>query len=145
MQPEDLISKVIIATLKSWRFISALSAFSILIATAMLIAVFNTTALNNIALYAVLLFTTLYCQYYCWRIWLDCHYFQILNSSPEKSAEFDQTLLLIFNKLPQSRTQNDRFNGAIKLLKKATIGLILQWILFFLFLLTLKYSALIQL
>ncbi|AOM39849.1 hypothetical protein [Xenorhabdus hominickii] len=127
---EYLTSQVMIVTLKSWRFISALSVLSILIATVILMA-----NLNNITLYAVLLFTALFCQYYCWRLWLDCHYFQILNLYPEKSAEFDQALSLIFNKSPKSQTMNTRFYGAVRLLKRATVSLILQWGVFFLFLL----------
>ncbi|MDC9589940.1 hypothetical protein PSI23_11665 [Xenorhabdus sp. XENO-10] len=128
MQPETLTAKIVIATLQSWRFISGLSAFATLIATAILVA-----SSNNIAIYAMSIFFSLLSQYYCWRIWLDCHYFQILNSHPERNAELDQTLLLIFNKPPRPRTQNDRFKGSIKLLKRAMISLILQLGLFLLF------------
>ncbi|OTA16300.1 hypothetical protein Xvie_02070 [Xenorhabdus vietnamensis] len=125
---ETLTAKVVIATLQSWRFISGLSVFATLIATAILVV-----KSNNTAIYAMLVFFSLLSQYYCWRIWLDCHYLQILNSHPERNTEFDQALLLIFNKLPQSRTQNDRFKGSIRLLKRAVISLILQLGLFLLF------------
>ncbi|MBC8953190.1 hypothetical protein [Xenorhabdus sp. PB62.4] len=121
MQPENLTNKVVIITLQSWRFISGLSAFSVLIAT----TIWITTASNH-AIYAISLLFALSSQYYCWRIWLDCHYFQLLSLHPEKSAEFDQALLLIFNKTPRSRTQKDRFQGSISLLKRAVISLMLQ-------------------
>ncbi|MBI6548255.1 hypothetical protein [Xenorhabdus lircayensis] len=130
MQPENLTGKVVIATLKSWRFVSGISAFAALMAT----AVFMTTTSNH-AIYAMSLFSALLSQYYCWRTWLDSHYFQLLNLHTEKNAEFDQALLLIFNKTPRPRTQHDRFQGAIKLLKRAVMSLTLQLELFLLFIL----------
>ncbi|MBD2796698.1 hypothetical protein ID856_09155 [Xenorhabdus sp. 18] len=130
MQPENLTSKIVIATLKSWRFISGISALTGLMAT----AIFITTSTNHI-IYVMLLFSALLSQYYCWRTWLDCHYFHILNLYPEKSADFDQALLLIFNQSPRSQTINERFKGAIRLLKRAVLSLILQLGLFVLFIL----------
>ncbi|MEQ1974706.1 hypothetical protein [Xenorhabdus sp. SGI240] len=130
MQPENLTSKIVIATLKSWRFISGISALTALIATAIFI-----TNPNNHIIYCILLFLALLSQYYCWRTWLDYHYFHILNLYPEKHADFDQTLLLIFNKSPRSQTMNERIKGVIMLLKKAILFLILQLGLFVLFIL----------
>ncbi|PHM38679.1 hypothetical protein Xmau_03389 [Xenorhabdus mauleonii] len=130
MQSENMTGKVVIATLKSWCFISGLSVFAAFIAT----IIFITTSGHQIH-YAMSLLLALCCQYYCWRIWLDCRYFQILNLYPEKSAEFDQALLLIFNKTPQPKTLNDRIQGALRLLKRAAIGLFLQLGLVFLFIL----------
>ncbi|WP_099118838.1 hypothetical protein [Xenorhabdus ishibashii] len=130
MQPEDLTSKIVIVTLKSWRFISGISALTVLIATAIFI-----TNSNNHIIYFILLFAALLNQYYCWRTWLDYHYFHIISLYPEKHADFDQALLLIFNKSPRSQTMNERFKGAIKLLKQAILFLILQLGLFVLFIL----------
>ncbi|MDX7987394.1 hypothetical protein FE392_08625 [Xenorhabdus sp. 12] len=130
MQSENMTGKVVIATLRSWCFISGLSAFAALIATMIFIIM-----PNHQSHYAISLFLALCCQYYCWRVWLDCHYFQILNVYPEKNAEFDQALLLIFNKTPQSKRLHDRFQGALKLLKRAAVSLFLQFGLLFLFIL----------
>ncbi|CDL81351.1 hypothetical protein [Xenorhabdus szentirmaii] len=127
MQSENFTQKVVIVTLKSWRFVSGLSLFMAIMTTVLFI-----TTQNGLVIYIISLVFALFSQYYCWRVWLDCHYFQLLDLYPEKETEFDQALFLIFNKKPRIRTPNDRFQGAIKLLKRAVICFLLQLLSVFL-------------
>lgn len=118
-----IAGKVLIATLNSWRYFAALSAFAMLFALLMLFF-----ADYSVAMLAVSLMLGLACHYYCWRLWMDSHLFNILYRFPEKTEIFDTAINMCWGKKGENnRSLDSRWTGARQLLRRAGLSVLVQW------------------
>ncbi|WP_144413110.1 hypothetical protein [Pragia fontium] len=123
MPEHPVAGKVLIATLGSWRYFSALSGMAMLFVLVMLLS--NSYSLVVLAVAVVL---GLVCQYYCWRLWLDCHLFQIFYQYPEKSDVFDTAINMCWGREGENnRSLASRWSGARRLLYLAAGWMLVQW------------------
>lgn len=128
MIEHPLAGKVLITTLASWRYFSALSVLAIFIVLILLVA-----RVSSPFVLAVTLLLGLICQYYCWRLWMDCRLFRIFYRYPQQSDIFDRAINTCWGK--ERTTHQDlasRWAGARRLLYLAGILMLLQWAVLFL-------------
>lgn len=113
-----MTQRVIHIHLGSWRFFSTMALPPLLLAL-LLIGSYQS---------AVLLMLFLLTQYYCWRLWLDERLFQLLNSE-EDLAAFDAGMARLWAVKPgATRSLEDRWLGARRILYRSLSALIGLWL-----------------
>ena len=117
--------KVLIATLNSWRHLAGLSLFGMLFSLMLFLFGDSVTLLFLLSLSFGIL-----CQYFCWRLWLDCRLFGILYQSPTESHSFDTAINMLWNKNgDNTRSLTSRWIGARGQLRFGGIALFVQWLI----------------
>lgn len=125
MLDNPIAGKVLIATLNSWRYLSALSVLGMLFAFGLFLANIGWVSVLSLSLLLAIV-----CQYFCWRLWLDCRLFQILYQFPDQSEVFDTAINMLWDKnSDNSRSLISRWTGARKLLRSAGVALLIQWLM----------------
>ncbi|MBK5142846.1 hypothetical protein I2494_03790 [Budviciaceae bacterium BWR-B9] len=118
-----IAGRVLVATLNSWRYFAALSAFAMLFTLLMLFF-----ADYSVVMLAISLVLGLTCHYYCWRLWMDVHLFRILYHFPEKTEIFDTAINKCWGKKGDNyRSLDSRWAGARQLLHRAGFLVLVQW------------------
>ncbi|MCW1874480.1 hypothetical protein OMR58_08460 [Erwinia sp. INIA-01] len=113
-----MTQRVIHIHLASWRFFSALALPPLLLAL-LLFGSYQS---------ALLLLLFLLTQYYCWRLWLDERLFQLVNSEDDLAA-FDAGMARLWAVKPgATRSLEDRWLGARRILHRAICALICLWL-----------------
>lgn len=116
--------KVLISTLNSWRYLAGLSLFGMLFSLALFLLGGSVTFLFLLSLLIGIL-----CQYFCWRLWLDCRLFSILYQFPTESHSFDTAINMLWNKNgDNTRSLTSRWIGARGQLRFGGIALLAQWL-----------------
>jgi hypothetical protein len=120
---QPLAGSVLVVTLNSWRYFSALSALAMLFTLVMLL----TDSYSSVIL-AIASLVGLACQYYCWRLWLDCHLFTIFYQHLQQSDIFDSAINQCWGRKEGSqRSLISRWHGARRLLYLAASSMLIQW------------------
>ncbi|WP_159566495.1 hypothetical protein [Budvicia diplopodorum] len=128
MLDNPVAGKVLIATLNSWRYLSALSVLGMLFALSLLIDSHCWVLLLSLSL-----FVAMVCQYFYWRLWLDCRLFQIFYQFLEQNDDFDAAINMLWNKNGDNIHDNNRslisrWAGARRLLHLGGVALLIQWL-----------------
>lgn len=114
---------VLLTTLNSWRYISALSLLAFL--TLLLLVLFHLAQPVRLVVGITLLLLT---QFFCWRIWLDVKLFAKLYQPDTNEAAFDKALQTLWNKNSEPRSIESRWAGAKKQLGYAVFSLFMLWV-----------------
>ncbi|MCD1126882.1 hypothetical protein LPW36_12920 [Jinshanibacter sp. LJY008] len=118
-----MAGKVLIATLNSWRYFAALSAFAMLFTLLMLFF-----ADYSAVMLAISLMLGLACHYYCWRLWMDTHLFNIFYRFSGETEVFDTAINVCWGKKGENnRSLDSRWSGARQLLYRAGFLVLAQW------------------
>lgn len=122
MLNHPIARQTLLISLKSWRYIVLVSFLAYLVCMILLL---NPHSIGWIALSFAAGFITLF---FCWRLWMDEKFFDLLMRNPENATEFDAAIQALWAKNQTPRTLEDRWQGAAKLIKQAWLAVSIQWV-----------------
>lgn len=122
MLNHPVAKQTLLISLKSWRYIVFVSFLAYLVA---MILVLEPHSIWWIALSFSAGFITLF---FCWRLWMDEKFFDVLMRNPDNTNEFDAAIQALWAKNQTPRTLEQRWRGTATLIQRAWLAVSIQWL-----------------
>jgi hypothetical protein len=122
MLRQEIAGQTLLISLSSWRYILTVSLIAYLFCAVLLLCRASVWGC------AVSLAAGLVTLYYCWRLWMDYHFFQLLYRDKADIAAFDQAIDALWSKNSAVRSLAARWTATSKLIVRAWQWAALQWL-----------------